>query len=87
MKNTDRKGFIEYVNEYVPFMEFMTTAKGTIFLSICGYDGGNVFADGLGGNKMNIPFTDTKAIDKFIANAAKLTGDAAPKVTYTEYCK
>ena len=90
MKNTDRKGFTEYVNEYVPFMEFITTTKGTIFLSICGYDGGNVFADGLEGNrfngKMNIPFTDTKAIDKFIVNAAKSTGDKAPEVTYTEYC-
>ena len=74
-----------------PFMEFMTTTKGTIFLSICGYDGGNVFADGLEGNKlngkMNISFTDTKAIDKFIADAAKFNGDKASKVTYTEYCK
>ena len=91
MKHTDRKGFIEYVNEHIPFMEFMTTTNGTIFISICGYDGGNVFADGLEGTKfngkMNIPFTDTKAIDKFIADAAKSTGDKAPKVTYTEYCK
>ena len=90
MKHTDRKGFTEYVNEYVPFMEFITTANGNIFLSIGGYDGGNVFTNGLEGNrfngKMNIPFTDTKAIDKFIVNAAKFTGDAAPKVTYTEYC-
>ena len=75
MKHTDRKGFIEYVNEHAPFMEFMTTTNGTIFLSICGYDGGNVFADGLEGT------------DKFIADAAKSTGDKAPKVTYTEYCK
>ena len=91
MKHTDRKGFIEYVNEHAPFIEILTTTKGTIFLSIGGYDGGNVFADGLEGNqldgKMNIPFTDTKAIDKFIVNAAKFTGDAAPKVTYTEYCE
>ena len=91
MKHTDRKGFIEYVNEHAPFMEFMTITNGTIFLSIGGYDGGNVFVDGLEGNKlngkMNIPFTDTKAIDKFIADAAKSTGDKAPKVTYTEYCK
>ena len=91
MKNTDREGFIEYVNEYVPFMEFITTTKGTIFLSICGYDGGNVFVNGLEGTKfngkMNIPFTDTKARDKFIANGAKSTGDAAPKVTCTEDCK
>lgn len=91
MKHTNIKGFIEYVNEHVPFIEFMTTTKGTIFLSIGGCDGGNVFADGLEGTKlngkMNIPFTDTKAIDKFIADATKFNGDAAPKVTYTEYCK
>ena len=91
MKHTDRKGFIEYVNEHAPFIEILTTTKGTTFLSICGYDGGNVFADGLEGTKfngkMNIPFTDTKAIDKFIANAVRFTGYAAPKVTYTEYCK
>ena len=91
MKHTDRKGFIEYVNEHAPFIEFMTTTNGTIFLSIEGCDGGNVFADGLEGTtfngKMNIPFTDTKAIDRFITDAARFTGDKAPKVTYTEYCK
>ena len=91
MKHTDRKGFTEYVNEHAPFIEFMTTTNGTIFLSIEGCDGGNVFADGLEGTtfngKMNIPFTDTKAIDRFITDIAKFTGDAAPKVTYTEYCK
>ena len=91
MKHTDRKGFIDYLNEHAPFIEILTTTTGTSFLSIGGFDGGNVFADGLEGNqldgKMNIPFTDTKAIDKFIADAAKSTGDKAPKVTYTEYCK
>ena len=69
----------------------MTTTNGTIFLSIGGYDGGNVFADGLEGTKfngkMNIPFTDTKAIDKFIVNVVRFTGYAVPKMTYTEYCK
>lgn len=84
MKHTDRKGFIEYVNEHAPFIEFITTNNGTIFLSIGGCDVGSVFADGL---EMNVPFTDTKVIDQFIANAAKFNGDAAPKVTYTEYCK
>lgn len=58
MKHTDRKGFIEYVNEHAPFIEILTTTEGTIFLSIGGFDGGNVFADGLEGNqfdgKMNI---------------------------------
>ena len=33
MKHTDRKGFIEYVNEHAPFIEILTTTKGTIFLS------------------------------------------------------
>ena len=87
MKHTDRKGFIEYVNEHAPFIEILTTTKGTTFLSICGYDGGNVFADGLEGTKMNIPFTDTKAIDEFIAYAAYAVDCEEPKVTYTEYCK
>ena len=91
MKHTNIKVFIEHVNEHAPFIEFMTTTNGTMFLSIGGCDGGNVFADGLEGNKlngkMNISFTDTKAIDKLIADAAKSTGDKAPKVTYTEYCK
>ena len=91
MKHTNIKGFIEYVNEHAPFIEFINATNGAKFLSIGGCDGGNVFADGLEGNKlngkMNIPFTDTKAIDQFIANAAEFTGDEAPKVTYTEYCK
>ena len=87
MKHTNIKVFIEYVNEHAPFYGI----HKSIFLSIGGFDGGNVFADGLEGTKfngkMNIPFTDTKAIDKFIADAAKSTGDEASKVTYTEYCK
>ena len=91
MKHTNIKVFIEYVNEHAPFIEFTNTTNGTMFLSIGGCDGGNVFADGLEGNKlngkMNIPFTDTKAIDKFIVNAVRFTGYAAPKMTYTEYCK
>ena len=91
MKHTNIKVFIKYVNEHAPFIEFINATNGTMFLSIGGCDGGNVFADGLEGNKlngkMNISFTDTKAIDKFIADAAKFNGDKAPKVTYTEYCK
>lgn len=91
MKHTDKKGFIEYVNEHAPFIEILTTTKGTIFLSIGGFDGGNVFADGLEGNqldgKMNIPFTDTKVIDEFIADVAYAVDCEEPKVTYTEYCK
>ena len=27
MKHTDRKGFIEYVNEHAPFIEILTTTK------------------------------------------------------------
>ena len=91
MKHTDKKVFIVYVNEHAPFIEILTTTNGTIFLSIGGFDGGNVFADGLEGTKfngkMNIPFTDTKAIDEFIADEAYAVDCEKPKVTYTEYCK
>ena len=91
MKHTNIKVFIKYVNEHAPFIEFINATNGTMFLSIGGCDGGNVFADGLEGNqldgKMNIPFTDTKAIDEFIADAAYAVDCEEPKVTYTEYCK
>jgi hypothetical protein len=83
MKHTNRKGFIEYVNEYVPFMGFLTTTDGTIFLSICGYDGGDVTDKGL----EDILFTDTHAIDQFISDTAEQFEQPKPKVTYTEYCK
>jgi hypothetical protein len=83
MKHTNRKGFIEYVHEHVPFMGFITTTKGTIYLDVCGYDGGDVSEKGLNG----IPFTDTQGIDQFISDAAKRFEEPKPEVTYTEYCK
>ena len=83
MEMYNKKNFIKYIREHVDFIDVLQTVDGTQFLSICGYDGGDLQATKI---EEGPKYSDTQEVDTWINLVAGEFNVPKPTMTFTEFC-
>ncbi len=78
-----KKTFIKYIEQHVDFIDVLHTTDGTYFLSVCGYDGGDLMADHV---EDGPKYSNEEEVDSWIAEIASEFGVDMPQVSYAEFC-
>ena len=79
-----REDFIEWIRQYFDWIGFLHTTDGTVFMDMDGYDGGDVYEDGLEGGAK---FSNPDSVDKEIREACKHFREPYPTKSFKEFCK
>ena len=83
----NREGFIEYVRQHVDFMDVLHCVNGVSFLSICGYDGGDLQETQLEDGPY---YCCPKEIDEWIRENVdyfKRFNIQMPEVSFEQFCQ
>lgn len=80
-----RKDFMEWINNYTDWIGFHESTSGkTVFMDMAGFDGGDVYEDGL---ESGAKFANPDSVDKEIREACKHFGESYPTKSFKDFCK
>lgn len=88
-----KKLFIDYIENFVSFIDVLHTTDGTYFLSIAEWDGGDILENGLEDDE-TVKFDNPPTVDAFIEGVFKDLVDAGydednqfsyPEISYRDY--
>ena len=92
-----KKAFIHYIEQYVDFISILQSANGTTFLDICGWDGGDIYDNGLEDDE-TVEFDKPETVDNYIKsvydsikpefeNLGEEFFVELPKISYEQFLK
>lgn len=87
-KNT-LEGFLEYIEEHVDFIGILRTVDGTTYMDICGFDGGDIYYDGL---EDGPKFENPETIDSWMKETVEYFQNKGievemPELSFTDFCQ